>query len=566
MNALKSKSSRMAALGASPRRFGGLGRALAGIAVVASLGACAGGSAYLHNEKAAETSAKLKEKVDGIDLLQPIKTARETQATLNANYLDLVGQRLVAVRDNEIRIMVEAPTARPPMVFAQKAQERIEKRLMDVIGNGRPTDDFVSKAVQTWEAARTRDSTLAQFDSTWKRSIDDTPPSCTDLTVEKNEIPFKPFEAKAPDALADLIDTVFSKTEGQFERSVIEALVKSRANQCATYQNSSPSSVPFAENSLLNTAVTEMATAAADLEADKKKAKDTRRALKTAADALSAAQDAAKIDTAKCAKGDDPADGGGSEGSASESPEEQSPVQTQACVALKAIKDLKSIPTFGPLEAANEQIEKLDALLRAVTGESDDDDPTGFAATFVAFANHIDELKRLSAPPTIALVIQKKRLTILRDDAKRAVERAVDRVEILRKKRDALLREFIALNAARQLMEASLTESGGRWLTTDEMTAPRNPRARRYAVSGIETYLASIIGPRREAEAADYELVDLEHRKAIDANETAIRLQASLIKTAVSTLDENLQGGFRSEEGTQLLQSIILALIAVGVN
>lgn len=517
------------------------------IVIVAVLSGCSGASSglYLHNEAASTTIDEVAGKQAGIGALGPTPTARANQQAFLTADLTLVEQRARVYRDAEIVKLVAGNDA-----LIVTATASIDARLAELLPGDPLTATTRLAAVEIATAdlndERRLYRTVLRVDgpscdrsrtgdtgSGPKGGIDPSDPgliasvteaartSGTTVLPDPGGVDVQPYLASLSTACRALIDALGGRPGGALGQAAdaVEALEGAR----------------------------QLAEIAA-----KSQQKTFDEAAKAYAAALKAQTPPSEAELGKKAE----------------------------AVKVALDKMIKGNPVAKRI-VSKEMVDRIDAVFGQISGATaaataggPGPDGTGkpdagavLAGSFIPLAGKLEALAKLqSAQPVVPLLLEKQRLENLKDSAARALDRDDEELGLLRERYQLLESEYLALVSARAILANAATLPGGRGMTAENLAKPANADARVDVIRGLQTYLATHVGQRRRLAAIQFELVDLEHRRVIDANEAAFRAQDTLIGTSVGALKDNLAGGFRSEEVSNLLQSIFLAFIAVGVN
>ncbi len=245
----------------------------------------------------------------------------------------------------------------------------------------------------------------------------------------------------------------------------------------------------------------------------------------------------------------------------------------------KALERLGDANVFGKAEAIDEQIAKIDLILKAAaTGPVDaatlEKAGADMRAALIlagALPGVVGQLGTIAAladaPPVNALIFEKNRLLALKLGADRAVERSEARVDLHERRYEATVAELATLAAAHQQLGWATAAKGGPISARDLLNAgPATEKARRLMVAAVATYLTTVSGPQRIAREVDYRLIDVTHAEALDKSETSLRLWQTSIQQPVTALAAYHQSGVRKEDVIEILKGLGLFTIAGRVN
>lgn len=537
---------RTAAIRALVGTASGVPRLVARVLIAAALAGCSGTTSglYLHNETASKTIGEIAEKQAQIGSLGPTTTARANQQAFLTADLALVGQRARVYRDAEIVSLVGRDE---PLV--RTAVAKIEGRIAELV-----LGDSV-EATRRLAALEATSADLKDQQRLFRSVLRIDGPACdhtrTGTAGAEPKGGFDPSDpaliAKTETAAKAAGTNVMPDKGGVDVRTFLGGLAEACGALIDEFSTQS--------SGLLGDAAGEVVAA----EAKRAKARETAGEQKTAFHAAAKAYaDALKAQT----------------------PQSDDAIREKAEKAKATLDEMLNGNPIAKTLVSKAMIGKIDTVLESITGTASDDEAaatsgtgakpdagTVLAESFVPLAGKLEALAKLhDAKPLVPLLLEKQRLENLKDSAARAVERDDRQLGLLQERQEMLKQEYLALVNARATLKHAATLPGGAAMTGTGLAKTANPDARVDVIRGLQTYLATYVGPRQRLDEIAFELVDLDHQRVIDANEAAFRAQDTLIGTSVGALKDNLEGGFRSEEVSNLLQSIFLALIAVGVN
>lgn len=233
--------------------------------------------------------------------------------------------------------------------------------------------------------------------------------------------------------------------------------------------------------------------------------------------------------------------------------------------------------SVGLSNATAERIRHIDVLLGAIVKAEVDaaalaDPSVARSAAIAASLSTLgDEIKTLytkrSLDPVSPLIIEKNRQQVLLEMAKSRVARQERRIELLRQRYIAVTDQLELIrtidNAAQREGVAEVLQG-----TADDALSRR---CRTQACAEVYRMFLKYVGitdsVRRRLEKIDYQLIDLEHRIALDESEHAIGLWHAMIATPLQQLAAYHGSGFRPEAlADMFIKFSTLGGIAYGVN
>lgn len=222
-----------------------------------------------------------------------------------------------------------------------------------------------------------------------------------------------------------------------------------------------------------------------------------------------------------------------------------------------ALETLSDGANFAGLELGSDKmIAEIDAILEAIVIDPEGSSPDGaqagakpsmaMLAALPAFADRAENIGRLlTSPPVSALIIEKQRLKVLKQQALRQRERLKQRIDLLRVRLFATVGEFRSLLRARNALQ-------------------RGGKRNLYLATAY--YLSTYSLHRNAQEQVDYRLISLDHQIAVDRAEDSLGLWYALIEQPAEQLVAYFDTGIRREEIIALLQAFGVVGTAVGVN
>ncbi|MCG8494103.1 MAG: hypothetical protein MI743_21010 [Sneathiellales bacterium] len=251
-------------------------------------------------------------------------------------------------------------------------------------------------------------------------------------------------------------------------------------------------------------------------------------------------------------------------------------------VSKLSSKAAVSTNAFLKNASISEQLKNIDILLQAAShGKLEDksletaSDEIKKAATFVSllpvFKNRSENIAALENAPSVhALLLEKERLLALKKNAEQSISRTKSRLRLLEQKQNMAFSEILLLTEAKSKIAVAIKEHENIPVTLADLYAPisepKKLKSRREILAALAIYLSTYTGPRQTMHEIDYRLIDLEHARALDSSETALKLWETAIKQPIAVLADYHSSGVKPEDIFNLLQAAGLFFIGKGVN
>ncbi len=506
---------------------------------VAGISGCA--TTHLYNKENDATALAAKTAGDEINFSETITQERANLAQLLTNELEIVNQFSVTRRNTELRALLEdkidAGGSQGMEPLSKKLKRFTNDRLMILAGKN-DYRDMLDHADDIMGNREKVDQEVYKFQSLLSVSA----PECAGgLGVPEFVVTadMKKKYKKAKPAGPNSVD--------------IDGLLSKFKTQCNKYQTAWKALNNSA--GVLNKIADSERKARKILEDEETAAKDAKDAYEATLKKFNVALKNASEDTKKKIK------------------EKAEAIQDKLVLLAKAGG------AFGELGAVDAKIKQIDLILEAVgQGKVEDgkienasDETKRAVAMFAQFQHFAGGLSTIDAlsnlPHVTALLFEKERLLVLKENAERKISRSKERITLLNQKRKSIISEVQALVDSAQHLRWALKANTDNPITKEDLYKnPIEESARRHMVMALAFYLNTFTGPRHLAHQADYRMIDLDHAQALDASETALKLWDVAIKQPVNVLATYHGSGIKQEDIFELLKAAGLFTIAMGVN
>ncbi len=252
------------------------------------------------------------------------------------------------------------------------------------------------------------------------------------------------------------------------------------------------------------------------------------------------------------------------------------PYEQRLAQALPIIErlDLQDLAISRQLVEITAQRQAVDDLLGfLISGQGE---PPEFISPVIALRLEIARavpaigLELVSArqyPRVGALLLESEHLRLAVRGLEARLKRAKERAALLRQKRDAMAEELFYLGQARAALAQTPAASRNQALMDSYR---QSPRIRRDVADALLSYANAWTFGRAAQEEADYRLIDLSHRSALDASQNALAQWENLIRVPLGQLVALHGSGITSEDIVGVVEHLItaagFAAVAFGVN
>jgi hypothetical protein len=255
-------------------------------------------------------------------------------------------------------------------------------------------------------------------------------------------------------------------------------------------------------------------------------------------------------------------------------------IQTTAAALQTGLADFDVLGAAGQIAALQEQLDALNAILEALTKGVDSSKPATDPSqqTVLRIASFLPALeKRIGTayryPGVAPLLLAAEHLRLQLAAAQQTLGTQRSRLNLLRKKLDAMATEMTLLNTASRWMTGVDTLLDQKSKNPCKRTAAFvvdysgwSPNCREQVVAGLLLYADSWTVGRLPQHEIDHLLIGLRHAASVDASENALLQWQNLIGVPLAQLVAFHKGGITSEDLANLINAIGLGGIAVGVN
>lgn len=534
------------------------------LALSGALSACS--SLHLYNKSADELATSAKASYADGRVVDALQVERANLDALEKRELESFAKVLTVRRDLDLlSLVVDAP-----MPFAERATALIENRLKELSGlspfDGAKLIELRKPVVAARAAldraaraeAKARETMLLAYDELAKL------PTCAD----QHEASFKAPSLEAARKLIGEPSFTPAGAASDFQKS-FEAYAGACITLIDAQRKLSVAEVAF-KDGILHKARIEAESRAKILTDAQNRAKAVTGALKKAAEEEAAARkqkDAATHLFDLTCKDD----------------ADKNAQPNQIC---RAIDELKELGNLGIRALSEEQIQKIDLTIAALSGTATPDEeaklPAGIAllSTSVRLADAFHQYRTADKLPALEPLIIEKQLAIAKLKlATQLVELERLRVALAQEKYEALWLEQTLLLQARAQLGAFAADTEGcsaksppaRCLNVSAILSDKRPirngeSAARVAFRALTLVSESYSLARARAESAELRLVLADFRESLIASEGGVAAWDALVATPLAQLQSYHAGGVKPEDFTRLLQALGVVGIAVRID
>lgn len=257
-----------------------------------------------------------------------------------------------------------------------------------------------------------------------------------------------------------------------------------------------------------------------------------------------------------------------------------SAIQAAATVLKSKLDELGLLGAAGQIAALQQQVAAIDGVLDALTKDVDSSKPASDPSqqTYLRIASFLPSLeKRIGAaynyPTVVPLLLAAEHLRLQLAAAQQTLATQTTRLNLLRKKLDAMAAEMSLLNTASRWMTGVDTLADQKTKHPCKRTAALvvdyggwAPNCQEQVVAALLLYADAWTVGRLPQHEVDHLLIGLRHAASVDASENALLQWQNMIGVPLSQLVAFHKGGITSEDLANLINAIGLGGIAVGVN
>ena len=509
-----------------------------------SLTGCAG--IHLYNPDKDATASLVKKTSDEINFKAIIEEERKNQAKLLDHELEIVAQAALTGRNTILRALLEdrkMPGTSEAESLSKKQERMINDRLFKLI-NHKNADPF-------------------EYIAEWSDSLEN-----LNISIERfnKQLPTSAPECKiGVDAKFVIDDKMISLYEAAAKsiksNTDVRGLLQSFKERCERHQEAWKALADT--GGIFSVIAQEESKANEELKKQEKAKGDAKEAYDKALEEYKEALKQAETDVSDVTK---------------------KKINDKAKQLEKALGTLSQKGILGKQSAAKLQIDNINLILDVLAKDKLDEEKlncskvkpeekenclkTKEALTVVAqlpsFAGRFAAIEALTElPPINALLFEKERLMTLKEDADKQIDRTKSKIALLQQKRTAAFDEIESLMMSQQHINWARQANGKNEIKISDLYQRSiNESARRHMVIAMTRFLNTSMGSQRLMHEIEYRLIDIEHGRALDASETALRLWEVAIKQPVNALAAYHGSGMKREELAKLM---IEALKAAGL-